>query len=358
MTHKTPADFALWAALPMAHTSKIEERIKMVLDTTRRRTSPRRFLLIASLAGAAALVPLSMLQPTAKAQTASVPAQAAIEDIRGIQILGITNAALPGSDWWSKNGETLPTPVFDWDKQFSGRTTTAKPGQKALVIALRLPPSLQNKPLSCDISGTTRDGVTIDSPGHTINAQSMQYQMHNGQTAYEAAFPMSLAKTDVQIGVASGVGTETVNCPKTAGKVRFQRPSGEVIFTLIPNPHHLPAAEAALGHAVFMVSDHFRSPSPLAHSSMQTAEFDGMNYERSVYALDSAGQVVTKLNIAARTSPDASSEASPDFYTSAKTEQLTEIPNSLLKRVASFRLVARPFQWIEFKDVALQPIKL
>jgi tetratricopeptide (TPR) repeat protein len=83
MTHKTPADFALWAALPMAHTSKIEGRIKMVLDTTRRRTSSRRFLLLAALMGAAALVPLSMLRPAAQAAPVIGTPQAALGPLSG-----------------------------------------------------------------------------------------------------------------------------------------------------------------------------------------------------------------------------------------------------------------------------------
>ena len=49
----------------------------MVLDTTRRRTSPRRFLLAAAVTGAAVLVPLSMLRPAAEAQAAPPSASAA-----------------------------------------------------------------------------------------------------------------------------------------------------------------------------------------------------------------------------------------------------------------------------------------
>ncbi len=79
MKHKlTPFDFALWAALPMAHTSKIEGRLTMILDDTCHRTSPRRVLLLAAVTGAAVLVPLAMLKPAAKAQmppSASVPGQ-------------------------------------------------------------------------------------------------------------------------------------------------------------------------------------------------------------------------------------------------------------------------------------------
>lgn len=81
MTRKRAlADYALWAALPMAHPSKVEERITMVLDKTRRRTSPRRFLLVA-IVGAAVLAPIAMLQPAGThatptvRQTAAVPAE-------------------------------------------------------------------------------------------------------------------------------------------------------------------------------------------------------------------------------------------------------------------------------------------
>ena len=42
---RTPADFALWAALPMAHTSRIEGRLKKILDATRRRVLTRPALI-------------------------------------------------------------------------------------------------------------------------------------------------------------------------------------------------------------------------------------------------------------------------------------------------------------------------
>ena len=57
MTRKSH-ELALWAALPMAHTSRIEGRL----------TLTRRVLLLALGVGAAALVPLAMLQPRASAE--------------------------------------------------------------------------------------------------------------------------------------------------------------------------------------------------------------------------------------------------------------------------------------------------
>jgi len=72
MTRKPPYELALWAALPMAHTSHIEGRLTMILDQTRpRRALTRRVLIIALGIGAAALVPLAMLRPAARAQAAA-----------------------------------------------------------------------------------------------------------------------------------------------------------------------------------------------------------------------------------------------------------------------------------------------
>ena len=86
-----------------------------------------------------------------------------------------------------------------------------------------------------------------------------------------------------------------------------------------------------------------------------------MNLDQAVYALDSAGRVVTKIavietrHITTHTSTDAASK--PGGHSRMKTEYYALIPNALLKHTASFRLVARPYQWTEFKNVALEPSK-
>ncbi len=90
MKHKlTPADYALWAALPMAHTSKVEGRIAMILDTTRRRTISRRALIFGAALTAVALVPLAMLKPMAKAQT---PLPAPVRDQQEMATLHLSDA--------------------------------------------------------------------------------------------------------------------------------------------------------------------------------------------------------------------------------------------------------------------------
>ena len=161
-------------------------------------------------------------------------------------------------------------------------------------------------------------------------------------------FPTALASANFLVGIASEQGAETVSLPKDEGIVRVPRPSGEVIFTLLPHPQ---------GGAAFMVSDHFHSPSPLkADNPLQVLLHDGENYERSVYALDKSGKVLAKLLVTPYIGPDAPDAMTPD-YRSIKTQQTGHLSSALLRRTASFRLVARPYQWTEFKNVALQPVK-
>jgi len=72
----TPYEIALWAALPMAHTPRLEGRLRMILDNTRaRRATTRRALLLALMPGAAALVALAVLRLDARAQAAPASAR-------------------------------------------------------------------------------------------------------------------------------------------------------------------------------------------------------------------------------------------------------------------------------------------
>ena len=377
----TPTDLALWAALPMAQTSKIETRLTRILDKSRRRSLPRRAFALGIALGAAALVPLAMLRPAAVAQAALTTATA-------VQLVGIVDAVTPNGNEWSAAGKALPSPVFS---NHCGMNTkiTARPDQKALFFVFQLPQALQPIQVIYDVSGTTLDGFSMtgrsNSPGHptaliTETMHSMQMQGVSGRTVYGAAFPAALAQTTLRVGVASGPWTETVDCPKTAGKVCVQKPAGEVVFTLFPNPHGLASVPtnaygywgmtpppSARSSAVLIVSDHFHSPSPLpidkmavmlsSHASttgksgseLQRIMHDGQNCERAVYGLDKSGRIIAKL-----TAYPLSDYDNDERF---KMEQLISIPRPLLKRIASFRLVARPYQWTQFKDVVLQPVK-
>ena len=130
----------------------------------------------------------------------------------------------------------------------------------------------------------------------------------------------------------------------------------------------LTPVRAAPGSAILIVSDHFHSPSPLKVEKMaimissyasrtRSGEAvekilrDAKNCERIVYGLDKSGRVLAKLTGSMNLTLE--DEKNDRF----KMVQLISIPRPLLRRIASFQLVARPYQWTEFKNVALQPVK-
>ena len=348
----TLSDFAFWAALPMAQTSKIESRLTRILDKTHRRSLPRRAFALGIALGVAALVPLAMLRHAAEAQ-------AALTTTATVQFLGVQDIDVHHTDhrWRNAAGVVLPGGV---NVEAPSRTATdlfRSSNEHNLRFAFHLP-------------GAVKSDTVVFRPTGSFVWLPLATP-HSGQSGADwtlnASFPGALKMTTLSVGVASGPWTETVDCPKTAGKVHLRTPSGEVIFTLVPNPRGLMQANWAHGNAVFMVSDHFHSPSPLpidkmaimissyasttgkSGSELQRIVHDGENYERAVYGLDKSGKVVAKLV--------GTNSAGYDNGERFKMEQLISIPRPLLKRIASFRLVARPYQWTQFKDVVLQPVK-
>ncbi len=355
---QTLTDYALWAALPMAQTSKIEKRLTMILDPKQSRCAlTRRVLVFALVPATTALMTLAMLKPVARAQTA--PAADTV------QLLGVQDIDIHHMDhrWWNAAGQRLAGGVQAGAPSRTATDLLRSSIDKNLRFAVRLPSAVDSRsvvfaPLgSYYPQGLSSPGKSADDPWSVC-----------------AAFPGSQKTTTLSVGVASGPWTETVNCPKTPGKVRMSRPAGEVFFTLVPDRRALtPAlagdnlvlAEATRKNAVLMVSDHFRCPSPLPIDKMavlissyasrtrsgdavQQLRHDSGNYERAVYGLDPSGRVVIRLAGSGYSEIDAEDRT--------KWVQTFSVPRPLLRRIASFRLVARPYQWTEFKDVALQPL--
>ncbi len=321
----------------------------MILDKTRQRTLPRRAFMLGAAVTAAALVPLAMLRPVASAQTSPAVAGA-------VQLVGLANASALSGQAWDQAGNVLPTAAFLTPFRDTKVKISAPPGQKALAFAFHIPTSGHENsrivvngsdaPLGQVILTTFKNG----NVNTVVNASGIQFQtqLSGGSVLYMTGFPAALTSANFLVGVASGQGAETVSCTKAVGKVYRHEKAGEVIFTLLPHPQ---------GGAAFMVSDHFHSPSPLkADNPLQVLLHDGENYERSVYALDKSGKVLAKLLVTPYIGPDAPDAMTPD-YRSIKTQQTGHLSSALLRRTASFRLVARPYQWTEFKNVALQPVK-
>ena len=364
------------AAIAMAQTSKIESRLTMILDKTRpRRPVARRVLVFALLPASAALITLAVLRPDAKAQTAPLSLSAdadnpilSLPNGTTVRMVGITDTQRL-APWWSPNGlpvaGILPKNALVYPNLPAGVQGRAFAIAEAYTLAFQPYAVWKAAPRGAEEYQQVQPGVYARRPGETWQFEPDDHKYHlnhfqperpQGQAQVTQVNVVSHAldaqqqHCRVRYAVAAGPWTQSVKCPKTAGKTTVQTAFGPVIFTLFTNPHRLPAAQAAQGNAVFMVTDRFHYPSRLkSDNPLQATLRDGDNCERVVYALDIEGRIVTQLGGTMHPGTDASGNF--------KYEQLIPIPNLVLKNIATFQLVARPYQWAEFKDVALQPVK-
>lgn len=348
----------------------------MILDKTRpRRTVARRVLVFALLPASAALITLAVLRPDAKAQTAPLSLSAdadnpilSLPNGTTVRMVGITDTQRL-APWWSPNGlpvaGILPKNALVYPNLPAGVQGRAFAIAEAYTLAFQPYAVWKAAPRGAEEYQQVQPGVYARRPGETWQFEPDDHKYHlshfqperpQGQAQVTQVNVVSHAldaqqqHCRVRYAVAAGPWTQSVKCPKTAGKTTVQTAFGPVIFTLFTNPHRLPAAQAAQGNAVFMVTDRFHYPSRLkSDNPLQATLHDGDNCERVVYALDIEGRIVTQLGGTMHPGTDASGNF--------KYEQLIPIPNLVLKNIATFQLVARPYQWAEFKDVALQPVK-
>jgi len=89
---RTAQEYALWAALPMAQTSQVEKRLRMILDGTRSRRALSRCVLIAALSLLTmVMVPVAILRPVARAQ--------GVEQTGKTVIRSVPSATAEGEVW-------------------------------------------------------------------------------------------------------------------------------------------------------------------------------------------------------------------------------------------------------------------
>ena len=100
-------------AIAMAHTSQVESRLKMILNSARdRRILTRRSLLLSVALGAAALVPLAMLRSAVQAQTTTLTANrsgvtGAMAQLKQIYHILTVYRARHGGDFPATNSNAL-----------------------------------------------------------------------------------------------------------------------------------------------------------------------------------------------------------------------------------------------------------
>ena len=361
--------------VPMMRQSRIEARLRDVLSKHPRQELTARGRAAALAAAACVLLAGSAFRFSGKA-VVSFPALPAARDSSAsarlapsalssitlpngavVRLAGVvdTQAATPRR--WAADGSVISTALPNNTLVFPNLPAGAEGW--AIAYSVSYVPTTQPsltwvKPptLSYEYTtGTTHRGLYFKKPQSTWEckpnehlAELSRFQEQDSQQGAQAtmltlvpqAFSSAHSTCTVKIGAAAGPWTQSVQCPKTPGKSHISTAMGEVIFTLIPNPHHLHDPQAILrGNAVFMVTDHFdtsRDPSGAA-----------ILYERSILALDRSGRVVCDLAGSLMPVGDG------------KYEQQSDLPNAVLAKIASFRLLARPYQWAEFRDVPLQP---
>ncbi len=322
---KKPAlsDFAFWAALPMAHTSKIESRLTRILDNTRCRTLPRRVFVLSVAIGAAALVPLAMLRPDAKAQTAMprpvVKAQMAMlrpvaESQTGLppflMIQGVHDINVHHADegWWDVDGKFLPGAVYD-----------AEPFQL-------------NKDLFSSTNVLNRRFVFRSSEDllgdHAVFVPSgalvYQTSYRKAQWNVTASFPLTAKTTNITVGTASGPWSE-------AATLNYHR--GQPVPFEIDGPSRIgPDLDAADDNRIV-----FSVPARSLHDL----------HEFQAVAVSTGGHETTLPKVAAFRNA---------FMARGREEVTVSLPH-LLSRLQFIRVDSRPYDWEVFKNIALQPVK-
>ncbi|MGI4791905.1 MAG: hypothetical protein ACRYFS_24035 [Janthinobacterium lividum] len=300
----TPANLALWAALPMAQTSKVEGRILMILDKTRLRELNRRAFYFAAAIGAVALVTLAVLRPMAKAQT--VPKATESQTIGGslVRLVGITDTEKAGASWWSASGAPLPTPTFD-TAQYRGERHVAKPEMRSVSFVFDLPAALQD----ADVT------IKTESGGWAASHSSSQ----PGQWTFTSGFQPALKTTAIGLGLAAGAWITAVSDSNPTQSTSDS--SGGISFLLSP-------------------------VSALKQESVITITTNGGEIKDDVkfVALDLQGRKYGSSDMS-MTADSAAQQRTLRF----------SLPPSQIKEI---RIETRPFIWTEFKDVALQPTQI
>ncbi len=322
------------AAIAMAQTSRLKRRITMILDKTQsRRAVPRRALLVALVPSAAALLMLSALRPSVKAQAAPVPLAASFAaapqfaklsvtnmEIDGKPLLaGITDAAKPGSPWWSAAGALLPTPVYNTNAYHAESHTS--PDKHTVSLAFRLPADATGDTVRYELPQSVQfssDGTWVGKMQNDVGLTETQQFTHTGGTrVVTAEYPAGTSKASIRIGIASG--------------------PWNLVTEIVPGQTDTAATTTPAGSFIVGPLESASSGDILSVSASQLTQ------DIRIVGLDMAGRDELPTTLG-----DQSIET---------LDQITAHFNFPLVPLKAVRVETRPFQWIEFKDVALQPVK-
>lgn len=294
----------------------------MILNTQKNRRAPaRRAVLLALVPATVTLGMLAAVRPMAQAAPAPAPAPSGEQTLaNGAAVSLVEKTPTPGGP--------LTLALHYAPTAQPGNIWVAPPAFGAFYLS-QGGGLYARKP---DVIWAGGPDSLTDAPGPTAG------ERNDGTLLYAFSKTLPATVRTLDVGVAAGPWTITVDCPKTPGKVRLARPDGPVIWTL--------TVHSGQAGALLMVSDHFHTPSPLpSQNSTQTAMHDIGSYQRVVYALDGAGRVLAEVAASSLTTPDSEGPSLMGDPIRYKIMQTAHVSGDILRRTATFRLVLRPYQW-------------
>lgn len=298
---------ALWAALPMARTAQVESRLQMILKpNASRRALTRRAVLVSLAAAALGVGTLAALRPAAQAQNdAAASWKQTLPNGATVEVLGVSDPLLSPAVWWKPDGTPLAAPI-DPEKTV---TSTAKQ-QRIFAVRITPPP------------GSTEDpGTTFDAHGMAISGFASQPLTLDGRrlpvmsiVSVRTEAGTVPAQADLRCGVAAGAWkTQAAQAEYADGK--SESVTGGVFFSRLTEIN---------GNAAITVTDNMPE------------------VERRIVAVDGQGKMYVGLSQGG-VSSGTMRQGTSDFE---------GLPMGKVKEV---RFQTRPYQWADFKNVALQP---
>ena len=327
----TPYDFALWVALPMAQTSQIEGRLKMILDKTQvRRQTPRRVLLAALLLAAAVLAPLAMLRPAVQAQAAPVATRMQEAGPVPVELAGVSGQPGQAQRWWRADGTLLPhalSNVKDYpvDKMFES------PIFKNCLVAFRLPQAVRDVTTTYSVPrsvGWSSQGTWANKMRATeAQTEADLNKSTGGCRLVRLTLPAASTSANIKVGVASGPWlTAAVEDHWITGQ---QYPSSEVGQV----------TDRSGERFVFCPATETKDKS----GTKLIIKTGNRRQDIRIVAIDNQGHAVLPSSVGDQSNG-----------TVGRIQAYFPLHHAQIK---AFRVETRPFRWIEFKNVALQPAK-
>ena len=314
------------AAVAMARKSHFEGRMLAILDQSRnRRAITRLGALVATVLLAGVVVPVACIRASGPDKPElSQTAQSALNTegkfcgtlTSGItvELISVSQHPSEGKAWWRPDGS--PMEKAPHARMASTGIGQVEPGKRAVELAI----AVTNAPTE-DIGVTWKwDAVTSTCRSDQVMADGKIVQ---GLRAIEGILPADRHVTGFTVGIASGQWSTRYSASVRGQEVIALR--GQRVISI----------EVNAGGAVF---------SPVIEQAGQTiinVAYDlPADYEARVVAIDQSG----KLHTGELTGGSA-----------GKTRQSTATFHMPASEIKGYKLQARPYEWIRFRNISLEP---